>query len=129
MKLNNYASQNYRLTVTRLNFLSLVSIYRVDIVVQNSFRPSTTQSISFTDLLGEQMIDRLIYMCEFVFFFSPLVAFSPSVLGLPPNSYRLQSRLAYLQHLALQSQVVHFSDQLDIHDLKFVFSACNGLDL
>lgn len=58
-----------RLTVTRLNFLSLVSIYRVDIVVQNSFRPSTTQSISFTDLLGEQMIDRLIYMCEFLFFF------------------------------------------------------------
>lgn len=47
---------------------SLVSIYRVDIVVQNSFRPSTTQSISFTDLLGKQMIDRIIYMCEFLFF-------------------------------------------------------------
>lgn len=106
-----------------------MSIYRVDIVVQNSFRPSTTQSISFTDLLGEQMIDRLIYMCEFLFFFSPLVAFSPSVLGLPPNSYRLQSRLAHLQHLALQSQVVHFSDQLDIHDLKFLFPTCNGPDL
>ena len=65
-------SKYYRLTVTRLNFLSLVSIYRVDIVVQNSFRPSTTQSISFTDLLGEQMIDRLIYMCEFLFFLSLL---------------------------------------------------------